>query len=301
MAESANRSPLRETPATDRDPSVDPAAYSNFARAKEENLKGGEEGGEKGPKPGMVKALSLPSIATLVGPATSPAPAPAPAPGTDTPPPVTAPPQFVHDPRFPYPVFIYAHPPPPNGAYPTYDERGVPIPHPYAYMPYPPIAPGQAPAGGAVGGGPVQSGPVVTTDDVAAKLGPLVRRRCFNCCTTDTSTWRRSTLSPGKVLCNKCGLFERTHSRPRPEQFPHKRVFRPVDPSAAPHAQVQAGGYPTAPAAGYTVPAHAPLPVAGPALPNGRNVEAAHDALDRDAEGEYENPTVGVQQVKGEA
>ena len=24
-------------------------------------------------------------------------------------------------------------------------------------------------------------------------------------------------------LCNKCGLFERTHSRPRPEQFPHKR------------------------------------------------------------------------------
>ncbi|KAF8664859.1 hypothetical protein AX14_006691, partial [Amanita brunnescens Koide BX004] len=47
--------------------------------------------------------------------------------------------------------------------------------------------------------------------------------RCFNCCTTDTSTWRRSNLSPGKVLCNKCGLFERTHSRPRPEQFPHKR------------------------------------------------------------------------------
>ncbi|KAG2011100.1 hypothetical protein CC2G_011251 [Coprinopsis cinerea AmutBmut pab1-1] len=32
-----------------------------------------------------------------------------------------------------------------------------------------------------------------------------------------------SNLSPGKVLCNKCGLFERTHSRPRPEQFPHKR------------------------------------------------------------------------------
>ncbi|CAA7269858.1 unnamed protein product [Cyclocybe aegerita] len=49
------------------------------------------------------------------------------------------------------------------------------------------------------------------------------RRRCFNCCTTDTSTWRRSNLSPGKVLCNKCGLFERTHSRPRPDQFPHKR------------------------------------------------------------------------------
>ncbi|KAJ7772330.1 hypothetical protein B0H16DRAFT_1513120 [Mycena metata] len=40
----------------------------------------------------------------------------------------------------------------------------------------------------------------------------------------DTSTWRRSNLNPGKVLCNKRGLFERSHSRPRPELFPqHKR------------------------------------------------------------------------------
>ncbi|PPQ88286.1 hypothetical protein CVT26_011603, partial [Gymnopilus dilepis] len=64
---------------------------------------------------------------------------------------------------------------------------------------------------------------IVHTDDAATKLTDGIRRRCFNCCTTDTSTWRRSNLSPGKVLCNKCGLFERTHSRPRPEQFPHKR------------------------------------------------------------------------------
>lgn len=63
----------------------------------------------------------------------------------------------------------------------------------------------------------------IYTDDANTKLSERVRRRCFNCCTTDTSTWRRSNLSPGKVLCNKCGLFERTHSRPRPEQFPHKR------------------------------------------------------------------------------
>ncbi|KAJ6474912.1 hypothetical protein C8R45DRAFT_803108, partial [Mycena sanguinolenta] len=56
----------------------------------------------------------------------------------------------------------------------------------------------------------------VHTDDAATR----VRRRYFNCCTTNTSTWRRS---PGKVLCNKCGLFERTHQRLRPEQFPHKR------------------------------------------------------------------------------
>ncbi|KAG6888937.1 hypothetical protein C0992_007050 [Termitomyces sp. T32_za158] len=70
---------------------------------------------------------------------------------------------------------------------------------------------------------PSQQGTPVFTDDAATKLSERVRRRCFNCCTTDTSTWRRSNLSPGKVLCNKCGLFERTHSRPRPEQFPHKR------------------------------------------------------------------------------
>ncbi|KAI0915264.1 hypothetical protein AcV5_005430 [Taiwanofungus camphoratus] len=64
---------------------------------------------------------------------------------------------------------------------------------------------------------------VIHTDDAATKLSDRVRRKCYNCRTTDTSTWRRSSLTPGKVLCNKCGLFERTHSRPRPEQFPHKR------------------------------------------------------------------------------
>ncbi|KAF8550987.1 hypothetical protein OG21DRAFT_338919 [Imleria badia] len=75
------------------------------------------------------------------------------------------------------------------------------------------------------------------TDDAATKLSDRVRRRCFNCCTTDTSTWRRSNLSPGKVLCNKCGLFERTHGRSRPDQFPHRRgplatpMTRPRTPS----------------------------------------------------------------------
>ncbi|KAG7086229.1 hypothetical protein E1B28_002199 [Marasmius oreades] len=72
-------------------------------------------------------------------------------------------------------------------------------------------------------GPPTSTGEVVYTEDAATKLSDRVRRRCYNCYTTDTSTWRRSNLNPGKVLCNKCGLFERTHSRPRPEQFPHKR------------------------------------------------------------------------------
>ncbi|KAF9264387.1 hypothetical protein L218DRAFT_863084, partial [Marasmius fiardii PR-910] len=99
----------------------------------------------------------------------------------------------------------YHHPPPHtqrdpyiHGSHNAYPSAGYPLPgHP-----------------------PTQ---IVYTEDAATKLSDRVRRRCFNCCTTDTSTWRRSNLSPGKVLCNKCGLFERTHSRPRPEQFPHKR------------------------------------------------------------------------------
>lgn len=105
----------------------------------------------------------------------------------------------------PYTRDPYHHPPPPpqrdpymHGSHNAYPPTGYPMPgHP-----------------------PTQ---IVYTEDAATKLSDRVRRRCFNCCTTDTSTWRRSNLSPGKVLCNKCGLFERTHSRPRPEQFPHKR------------------------------------------------------------------------------
>ncbi|KAJ7443699.1 hypothetical protein FB451DRAFT_1413534 [Mycena latifolia] len=126
------------------------------------------------------------------------------------------------------------HPPPPHderyGAHPHahHYAQGYPMQH-AGYVPYPlpgtilsaPMAP-PSQNGGAPNGAP-GGVPVVFTDDAATKLSDRVRRRCFNCCTTDTSTWRRSNLSPGKVLCNKCGLFERTHSRARPEQFPHKR------------------------------------------------------------------------------
>lgn len=55
-----------------------------------------------------------------------------------------------------------------------------------SYLPYP--LPGQANMN------------IIHTDDAATKLSDRVRRRCFNCCTTDTSTWRRSNLSPGKVV-----------------------------------------------------------------------------------------------------
>jgi len=41
---------------------------------------------------------------------------------------------------------------------------------------------------------------VVHTDDAFMKLSDRLCRWCFNCRTTDTSTWRRSNLSPGKVV-----------------------------------------------------------------------------------------------------
>ncbi|KAI0247091.1 hypothetical protein BJV78DRAFT_1076851, partial [Lactifluus subvellereus] len=64
---------------------------------------------------------------------------------------------------------------------------------------------------------------VIYTDDARMKLGDGIRRQCFNCGAVETVTWRRSMLSPGKLLCNKCGLFERTHGVPRPKTFPRRR------------------------------------------------------------------------------
>ncbi|KAK7044009.1 hypothetical protein VNI00_008179 [Paramarasmius palmivorus] len=137
---------------------------------------------------------------------------------------------------YPYPPPHTYYPPPPVHRYEGHPHEPYPYPpppHPHAYPPpppprdYPPPAhPGHSPhippsVPYPIPGHPAQA--IVYTEDAATKLSDRVRRRCFNCCTTDTSTWRRSNLSPGKVLCNKCGLFERTHSRPRPDQFPHKR------------------------------------------------------------------------------
>jgi hypothetical protein len=114
---------------------------------------------------------------------------------------------------------------------------------------------------------------ITHTDDAATKLSDRVRRRCFNCCTTETSTWRRSSLNPGKVvragwqrgercelialsqLCNKCGLFERTHSRPRPEQFPHKR-----GPGSASGKSAKTGSAPPSSAAAPQAPPPPPPP-----------------------------------------
>jgi hypothetical protein len=41
---------------------------------------------------------------------------------------------------------------------------------------------------------------IVYTDDARMKLGGGIRRQCFNCKSTETTTWRRSMLSPGKLV-----------------------------------------------------------------------------------------------------
>ena len=65
--------------------------------------------------------------------------------------------------------------------------------------------------------------PVQLTDDAASKETQYLRRRCTNCSQTEPPSWRRSTLNPGKIVCNKCGLYERTHLRPRPLRFDELR------------------------------------------------------------------------------
>lgn len=75
--------------------------------------------------------------------------------------------------------------------------------------------------------------PVMHTDDAASKETQYLRRRCFNCHTTEPPSWRRSTLNPGKIVCNKCGLYERTHLRPRPHRFDELRAGSKARKAAA--------------------------------------------------------------------
>jgi hypothetical protein len=69
--------------------------------------------------------------------------------------------------------------------------------------------------------------PVQHTDDAASKETQYLRRRCFTCHTTESSSWRRSTLHVGQIVCNKCGLYERTHARPRPARLSRSELARP--------------------------------------------------------------------------
>lgn len=95
---------------------------------------------------------------------------------------------------------------------PTYDHRynssesvnsyQVPNPYPqHVTVPSMSVAPVPSMRNPYAGGPQQYVVDVNFTDDATTKLSDRMRRRCFNCCTTDTSTWRRSNLSPGKVVC----------------------------------------------------------------------------------------------------
>ncbi|OCF40459.1 hypothetical protein I317_05762 [Kwoniella heveanensis CBS 569] len=59
---------------------------------------------------------------------------------------------------------------------------------------------------------------VTYTTDAEVKQTAELKRMCFNCSNKSPPSWRKSLLHAGKILCNKCGIFERTHHRPRPPQ-----------------------------------------------------------------------------------
>ncbi|KAF9784033.1 hypothetical protein BJ322DRAFT_1109876 [Thelephora terrestris] len=62
------------------------------------------------------------------------------------------------------------------------------------------------------------------TDEASSKETQYLRRLCYNCRAIEPPSWRRSTLTLGKIVCNKCGLYERTHLSPRPLRFDELRA-----------------------------------------------------------------------------
>ncbi|KAH8118398.1 hypothetical protein DFH11DRAFT_1796705 [Phellopilus nigrolimitatus] len=103
------------------------------------------------------------------------------------------------------------------------DAAPVIVPSQHIFYPRPPSQAGQLPPM-PLYMAPHAAIPIQHTDDAASKETQYLRRRCFNCHTTEPPSWRRSTLNPGKIVCNKCGLYERTHLRPRPQRFDELRA-----------------------------------------------------------------------------
>ncbi|CAK5266867.1 unnamed protein product [Mycena citricolor] len=63
--------------------------------------------------------------------------------------------------------------------------------------------------------------------DDSCSRGPSVTRCCANCATIGPcKAWRKSVLHIGKILCNKCGLYERKHKSPRPVDLEHHKGHR---------------------------------------------------------------------------
>jgi hypothetical protein len=52
---------------------------------------------------------------------------------------------------------------------------------------------------------------IAYTDEANTKISNRLRRRCFNCKATETSTWRRSVLSAGKLVGHQGYYFKTEH------------------------------------------------------------------------------------------
>ncbi|KAJ7755865.1 hypothetical protein B0H16DRAFT_1417505 [Mycena metata] len=121
------------------------------------------------------------------------------------------------------PMHQYAqHPAQMHAAMQQQQQHHLASMHHHAHGPHPHN--GMHLGGGHNVGFPPHGLPVQHTDDAASKETQYLRRRCYNCHTTEPPSWRRSTLNPGKIVCNKCGLYERTHLRARPLRFDELRA-----------------------------------------------------------------------------
>ncbi|WVR07259.1 hypothetical protein IAU60_004300 [Kwoniella sp. DSM 27419] len=74
---------------------------------------------------------------------------------------------------------------------------------------------------------------IIYITDCEIKQTAEVKRMCFNCGTKSPPSWRKSILHIGKILCNKCGIFERTHHRPRPAQNDDQKLRKQSGPAQA--------------------------------------------------------------------
>lgn len=59
----------------------------------------------------------------------------------------------------------------------------------------------------------------------------LVSRRCSNCGTTQTPSWRRCKID-GTTLCNACGLYSIEHKVRRPFDTKARRITKPIERAA---------------------------------------------------------------------
>ncbi|KAJ7468643.1 von Willebrand factor type A domain-containing protein [Mycena latifolia] len=71
-------------------------------------------------------------------------------------------------------------------------------------------------------------------DDAASKETQYLRRKCSTCQKDDSPSWRRSSSDPTKIVCNKCGLLERTQLRARPLQYAPLALSQPAESPAPP-------------------------------------------------------------------